>query len=89
MKELLIIAVLVLGINNMLRRVRVLRCCSEAEIIGNFFMVESGYRWRVLVGFLVVYVKCSLVRFCYRYLVVRRVRCSGRERLEWWCELYR
>lgn len=64
----------------MLRRVRVLRCCSEAEIIGNPPMAEPGYRWRVPAGLPVVHVKCSPVRLCHRHSAVRRARCSGRER---------
>ncbi len=89
MKELLTIAALAPGTNNMLRRVRVLRCCSEAEIIGNPPMAKPGYRWRVPAGLPVVHVKCSPVRLCHRHSAVRRARCSGRERPEWWCELHR
>ncbi len=50
---------------------------------------QSGIRWRVPAGLPVVHVKCSPVRLCHRHSAVRRARCSGRERPEWWCELHR
>ncbi len=76
------------GTNNMLRRVRVLRCCSEAESLAILPWQSRDTAGACQQGSSRARKMQSSAPLSSTFSCTR-ARCSGRERPEWWCELHR